>query len=63
MNYFLMYPPTSVSVAGTKPEMPYSAERMLTKKEKKKILSPLPSNLLKLQLFLRFPHFIDIYQK
>lgn len=28
-----MHPPTPVLVAGTKPEMPYVAERMLTKKE------------------------------
>lgn len=30
-----MHPPTPVFVAGTKPEMPYLAERMMTKKETK----------------------------
>lgn len=57
-----MHPPIPVFVAGTKPEMPYLAERMMTKKETKKSFLPPPSNLLKLQFFFSFPHFIDIYQ-
>lgn len=57
-----MHPLTPIFVAGTKPEMPYLAELMLTKKGNQKSSLLPPSNLLKVQFFLHFPHFIDIYQ-